>query len=402
MKASHKRFLVWAVIVIFIGIALMAAFAPRPIMVDLFTVERGPMVVTVDEEGETRVHDVFTLSVPVAGRVQRIEAHVGDPVVADETVLAQIEPGDPTLLDPRSEAQAKAAVQAAESALALAAATVPRARAEFDFARTEVARARNLVARGGISRQKFDEAERLYKTSKAALATARAARQMRKFELEQARAQLLSPTQSRAREGKCDCVPITAPVDGRVLHITDPSERVVVPGQPLMQIGDPADLEIVVDFLSADALKVEPGQDVIIDNWGGDEPLAGRVRRVEPIGFTKVSSLGIEEQRVNVVIDFTSEPEKRQRLGHGYQVEARVVLWKAEDVLSVPLTAIFRQGEQWALFVEDDGRAILRVVEIGHRNGLVAEIRSGLQEGDRVVMHPSDRVVDDVRIAGRD
>jgi HlyD family secretion protein len=169
-----------------------------------------------------------------------------------------------------------------------------------------------------------------------------------------------------------------------------------------MQIGDPADLEIVVDFLSADALKVEPGQDVIIDNWGGDEPLAGRVRRVEPIGFTKVSALGIEEQRVNVVIDFTSEPEKRQRLGHGYQVEARVVLWKAEDALSVPLTAIFRQGEQWALFVADDGRAVLRVVEIGHRNGLVAEIRSGLQEGDRVVVHPSDRVVDDVRIAGRD
>jgi HlyD family secretion protein len=401
MRASGKRLLIWALLALVVGIALMVAFAPRPVMVDLITVERGPMVVTVDEEGETRVHDVFTLSAPVAGRVRRIESRVGDPVVAHETVLAEIEPGDPTFLDSRSEAQARAAIQAARAARALAAAEVDQAAAEFEFAQLEIARAHQLIAGGSISGRQVDEAERARKTSGAALATARAALQMRKFELEQAQAQLVSPTQTRARNRERECVPITAPVSGRVLRITDPSERVVGAGESLMQIGNPADLEIIVDFLSADAVKIEPRQRVIIDDWGGEEPLAGRVRRVEPFGFTKVSALGIEEQRVNVVIDFTSTPEQRQPLGHGYQVEARIVLWEGEDTLSVPLTALFRQGDEWAVFVEQDGHAILRRVEVDHRNGLAAEITSGLEAGERVVVHPSDRVIDGARIAGR-
>jgi HlyD family secretion protein len=391
----------WALLALVVGIALMVAFAPRRVMVDLITVERGPMVVTVDEEGETRVHDVFTLSAPVAGRVRRIELHVGDPVVADETVLAEIEPGDPTFLDSRSEAQARAAIQAARSARALAAAEVDQAAAEFEFAQLEIARAHQLIAGGSIAGRQVDDAERARKTTGAGLATARAALQMRKFELEQAQAQLVSPTHTRARNRERECVPITAPVSGRVLRITDPSERVVGAGESLMQIGNPADLEIIVDLLSADAVKIEPRQRVIIDDWGGEEPLAGRVRRVEPFGFTKVSALGIEEQRVNVLIDFTSTPEQRQPLGHGYQVEARIVLWEGEDTLSVPLTALFRQGDEWAVFVEQDGHAILRRVEVDHRNGLAAEITSGLEAGERVVVHPSDRVIDGARIAGR-
>ncbi len=402
MTANGKRLLIWALAALVVAAALAMAFAPRAVRVDLVTLAVGPMLVTVDEEGETRVHDVFSLSAPVAGRVRRMDVHPGDAVVANETVLAQIEPGDPTFLDPRSEAQARAAIQAAESAQTLAAAEVDEAAAEFDFARSERVRARELIIDGTISQRELDSADRAYKATRASLATARAALQMRKFELEQARAQLLSPTDTQARHGECECVPITAPVSGRVLNIVDQSERVVQAGEPLMQIGNPADLEIVVDFLSADAVRVEPGQRVIIDNWGGAEPLAGRVQRVEPFGFTKISALGIEEQRVNVVIDLISPRDAWQRLGHGYQVEARVVLWDADAVLTVPLTALFREEREWAVFAAQDGRARLRRVMIGQSNGLVAELTAGLEAGDQVIVHPSDRVRDGVRIAARD
>lgn len=370
-------------------------------MVDLVDVEPGPLVVTLDEEGETRLHDVYTLSAPVAGRVQRIDWHVGDPVTANETVLAQIEPGDPSFLDPRSEAQAHAAIQAAQAARDLAAAAVKDAEAQYEFARAEYARMQELIVEGSVSKRDLDAAERDFKARRAGLDTARAGLQVRNFELELARAQLVSPMQTQESRQNCDCIPITAPVSGRVLQIADRSERVVREGDMLMQIGDPNDLEIVVDYLSMDAVKIQAGQRVIIDNWGGDEPLAGRVRLVEPYGFLKVSALGIEEQRVNVIIDFASE-EGRQRLGHGYQVESRVVLWDVDDILTVPLTALFRDGEKWALFVEEDGRARLRHVAIGQRNGIIAEIRDGLKGGERVVVHPSDRVTNGVRIASRD
>ncbi len=401
MTAHGKRLLMWTLAALILVIGLAWAFTPRPVRVDLVTALQGSMVVTVDEEGETRVHDIFTLSAPVAGRIRRIEAHPGDAVVADETILAQIEPGDPTFLDPRGEAQARAAIHAAEAARTLAAAEVDQAEAEFEFARSELSRARELVADGTISRRELDDAERAHKTTRASLATTRAALQMRKFELERARAQLVSPTETQARHGECECVPITAPVSGRVLNVADQSERVIGAGESIMQIGDPADMEIVVDFLSADAVQIEAGQRVIIENWGGAQPLSGRVQRVEPFGFTKISALGIEEQRVNVVIDFVSAADQWQRLGHGYQVEARVVLWEGEAVLTVPLTALFRQDGDWALFVEHEGRAELRRIEMGQSNGLVAEITAGLAAGDRVIVHPSDRVVDGVRIVTR-
>lgn len=400
MTANNKRILIWSFIVGVIVIVLALSFAPRPVMVDLVVVEPGPLVVTLDEEGETRVHDVYTLSAPVAGRVQRIEWHVGDPVTANETVLAMIEPGDPSLLDPRSEAQARAAIQAAEAARDLAAAAVADAEAQYDFARAEYARMQELIVEGSVSRRDLDSAERDHKARHAGLDTARAALLVRNYELELARAQLVSPLETQVSGIDCQCIPITAPVSGRILQITDRSERVVREGEMLMQIGDPGDLEIVVDYLSMDAVRIEAGQRVIIDNWGGDVPLEGRVRLVEPFGFLKISALGIEEQRVNVIIDFVND-EGWERLGHGYQVESRVVLWEADDVLTVPLTALFRDGDDWALFVEESGRAKLRVVETGERNGVVAEIRRGVETGDRVIAHPSDRVTDGVRIASR-
>jgi len=401
VTANFKRFVLWAVIVGSIVLALAISFAPRPVLVDLVEIRPGALVVTVDEEGETRVHDVYTLSAPVAGRVQRIDRHVGDPVTANDTVLARIEPGDPSFLDPRSEAQARAAIQAAEAARDLAAAAVEDADAQYEFARAEFERMQELVAEGSVSRRELDSAERDYKARRAGLDTARAQLQVRNYELEVARAQLVSPLQTQESEAECECIPITAPVSGRILQIADRSERVVREGDMLMQIGDPADLEIVVDYLSMDAVKIETGQRVIIDNWGGDGTLEGRVRLVEPFGFRKISALGIEEQRVNVIIDFAQD-DGWERLGHGYQVETRVVLWEADDVLTVPLTALFREDDHWALFVEEDGRARLRRVGTGERNGLVAEIREGLEAGTHVVVHPSDRITDGVRIARRD
>lgn len=401
MTANLKRVLLWSVIGALLLLALVWAFAPKPITVDLVRIEPAPMIVTLDEEAQTRVHDTFTLSAPVAGKLLRIEAHVGDPVIANETILARIQPVDPTFLDPRSETQARAAVQAAESAVKLVKAEIERATADLDYATTEHARARKLFAKGTITRQEADNAERAYKTTRADLATRQADLQVKTFVLEQAQAQLLSPTDTQSRASDCVCVNVKAPVSGRVLQIPSQSGRVVQVAETLLEIGNPEDLEIVADYLSTDAVQIDSGQSVIIDNWGQDDSLQGVVRHVEPYGFTKVSALGIEEQRVNVIIDLTSPVEDWQKLGHGYQVETQVVLWESEETLSVPLTALFRVGDQWALFVKKDDRAALRHVQLGRRNGLVAQITEGVAAGDEVIVHPSDRVHDGVGIQAR-
>lgn len=402
MSAGRRRLVLWVVIGSLVAAGLYAAFRPRPVPVDLVSVVHGDLVVTVDEEGETRVREVFVLSAPVAGRVLRIEPEVGDEVIANESILAEIEPVDPTFLDLRGEAQAQAAVMAAESARTLAQAEVDEASAELDFARAELDRARGLIVDNTISQRELDAAEREYKTANAAYATKLAALQVRNFELERARAELISPNERRSRQADCECVPIFAPVDGVILQVLHESEGVVPAGEPLLEIGDARDLEIVVDLLSADAVKAAPGQRVIIHGWGGTAPLEGRVQRVEPFGFTKVSALGIEEQRVNVIIDITSPPEEWLRLGHGYQVDLQIVLSEGTGILTVPLTALFREEGQWALFVDVQGRARRRHVELGQRNGLEAEITAGLEPGERIVLHPSDRVIDGVRIMPRD
>ena len=402
MTVAQRRIVLWGLLLAVLAAGLLYAFRPQPVPVDFATVERGPLVVTVDEEGETRVRDVFVLSAPIAGRARRIESEVGDAVVAGETVVVEIEPIDPAFLDVRSEAQAQAAVRTAEAARVLASAELERAQAELAFAEAELKRARRLIGRGTISQRRLDEDERAFKTAKANLATAQAALDMRKAELERARAELLSPLETRGQTAGCPCVAVTAPVSGRVLRVHHESEGVVAPGEPLIEIGDPRDLEIVADLLSSDAVKVEAGQRVLIEDWGGGEVLNGRVERVEPYGFTKVSALGIEEQRVNVIIDFADPPERWQRLGHGYRVEARIVLWEGEAVLKVPLNALFREGETWAVFIETEGRAEKRVVEPGRQNGLESEILGGLDAGQRIVLHPSDRVVAGVRLTARD
>lgn len=396
-----RRFTLWGVLVIALLGGLAFAFRPQPVPVDFAQVARGSLIVTVNEEAETRVRDVFMLSAPVTGRLRRIENDVGDEVIANVTIIARLEPADPSFLDVRSASQARAAIQAADSALSLAKAELAEAIAEREFAEGELRRAEQLIRSQTISQRALDEAQRLSKTRVAAVTTALAAVGMREFELTEAKARLLSPIETQDLHGTCDCISISAPVSGQILRLLHESEVVVQAGEALVEIGNPDSLEIVADLLSSDAVRVEAGQRVVIDEWGGELPLAGIVRRVEPYGFTKVSALGIEEQRVNVIIDISDPRERWRRLGHGYRVETRIVLWQGDDVLKVPLTALFRDGEEWAVFVAADGHARRRHVVLGHRNGLEAEITSGISDGEQVVLHPSDRIVEGVGLAAR-
>jgi HlyD family secretion protein len=381
---------------------LFYAFLPQPVWVDLGVVTRGTLHVTVDEEGKTRVKDVYVVSAPLTGRALRITKKVGDEVIAGETVLATIEETDPSFLDVRTKAQALAQVRAAEAAKKLAKAELERAQADREFARAELKRARELVKDKTISQSAFERTELEFKSREAAVGVAQAALRVKNFELESARASLIEPDmiEKQDKSPRC-CVHVRAPVSGRVLRILHESEGVVEAGTPLIEIGDPKQLEVVVELLSTDAVKVKGGAEVVIEEWGGGPTLMGRVRRVEPYGFTKISALGIEEQRVNVIVDFTDPPERWRLLGHGYRVETRSLVWRGKNVLRVPVSALYREGDSWAVFVFTGDRAQERRVKIGQRNTLEAQVLDGLKPGERVVLHPSDQVNDGVRITPR-
>jgi HlyD family secretion protein len=378
-----------------IGVALVLFFMwslrSQPVPADLHTIGKGELLVTIGDEGETRVKDVYVVSAPVAGRVERIEMDVGDAVIADETVIARFLPQDPSVLDARSRSEAEAGVSVAEADRA-------RAQAQLDFATSELRRQQQLFKEGTIAQAALDRARMEVRTSQAALNQATAALVKRRTDLESSRAAL-----NKGGAG-VDYVSVRAPVSGRLLKRIQESEALLAAGTPLLEVGDPANLEIVTDLLSSDAVKVKEGQDVIIEEWGGPTALQGKVRRVEPFGFTKVSALGIEEQRVNVIIDFVTPREQWASLGHGYRVETRVVIERRDNVLKVPVSALFRSGEDWAVFRVDGekgGVAKLTKVKIGSRNTLDAEITSGLNDKDVVILHPSDQVVDGVEVAAR-
>ena len=400
MTDASKRLLFWAPLAVALAVALLWLFRPSAVAVDLVVADRGPLAVSVSDEGETRVRDMYVVSSPVPGRMRRVELEAGDPVIADKTVVAQIEPGDPAFLDVRSAAEARGTLDAAAASRTHAAAQVRRAQAELEFAQSELARIRMLARSHTVSESDLDSAERRAKTADAALGEARAEQKVRESEYQVARARLMTPA-DRTRTADCDCVAVFSPVSGDVLRVVTESEGVVQSGTPILEVGDPDKLEVVVNLLSSDAVRVQPGQRAIIEAWGGQRPLEGEVRRVEPFGFTKVSALGIEEQRVNVLIDIKEPRQQWERLGHGYRVEPRIVLWESRDVLKVPLSALFRQGDKWAVFVAQNNRAVLRPVEIGHENGLEAEVVSGLEAGERVVLHPGDRVSPGVRLQER-
>ncbi len=394
-SSAIRRVLFWSPFVVAVVVAIAILLRPQPVPVDVVTVERGEIVVSLSEEGETRVKEVFVVSAPVPGLMRRIEVHAGDAVEAGTTVVAQIEPSDPSFLDVRSMAEAEAAVRAAEANLRFASAALQRAEAERDFADSELLRFERLAERESISANELEAARRRARIAAAAVEEARAGLRARTSELEMTKARLMEPAAARTRrDTDGDYVLVYSPVSGCVLRVVKESETVVAAGTPLIEVGDSRQLEVVVDLLSTEAVRVEPGQRVLVEAWGGGEPLQAVVHRVEPYGFTKVSALGVEEKRVKVLIELTDPPEKWERLGHGFRVQPRIVLAEAEGVLKLPRAALFRDGENWAVFIMEGEVARRRHVELGMQNSLEAEIVAGLAEGERVVLQPGDRVTE--------
>ena len=371
-----------------------AAVWPERIEVDTARVVRGPLEVTIDEEGETRVRERFIVSAPVAGRLQRVELEPGDPVVCARTIVARLVPAAPPLLDTRTRGELNAAVEAARAAGGEARARRDRAVATLERTQSAARRQATLSESGAISRDELEMAQTAMRTAESELRAAEFAVSRTDQEVRLARARLVAPAAGGS------VVEVRAPVDGVVLRRLRESESVVPAGEPLIEIGDPQQLDVVVDLLSTDATRVSTDDIVWIEDWGGDRPLAARVRRVEPSGFMKVSALGVEERRVNAIIDFT-EPFGAQLLGDGYRVEVRIVVWRQADVLKVPVGALFRHGDGWAVFEVDHGRARSRTVSIGERNDKEAQILRGLHAEQSVVLHPPDTLADGARIAER-
>ena len=388
----------WKVLV---GVGVIAAlafwaFRPAPVPADFVTVQRGDLEVTVNEEGRTRVRDRFVVSAPLPGQMRRIELEPGDPVVARKTVLAQFEPADPTLLDVRTRGELEARVRAAESAVGSARAERDRIQAELKFADSDLARSRKLVGERVIAPREMEAAERQAETLRRALQSAEFAIRTSEYQLQVARAGLVQTRGATART-----IPLYSPVDGVVLRLVQESEGVVPTGRPLLEVGNVGDLEIVSDLLSSAAVRVQAGQPVVIEQWGGEKPLRGRVRRVEPSGFTKISALGVEEQRVNTIIDFEDPPTARRALGDGFRVEVRIIVSSRQNILKVPTSSLLRHESEWAVYVVENDRAVRRIVQIGQRNGLEAEVTSGLTGDEQIIAYPSDSVADGVKVVSR-
>lgn len=390
-KLSRKALSIAALAIV--AVALGYAFWPRPVIVDMGVAARGDMMLTIDEEGQTRVQEVFVVSTPSDGRLLRVEVHAGDPVEANATVVARMRPANPAALDLRTREQATAAVEAAQAALRVSEANLEAARADLDLSQADLERTQQLASSGTASPAALDRARGAERAAKARLNTAEAAIAQRKAELQSAQAQLIGFDDRgllallEAQLG--DETPIYAPADGVILKVINEDETTLAAGSPILEIGDIGeDLEVVVELISSDAVRVERGAPVIVENWGGEGSLAGTVTRISPLGETRVSALGVEEQRVTVYARLSTPPERRPGLGHGFSVDARIVIWSAEDALLVPSPALFREKDGWAVFRVADGRADRVPVEIGADNGEVAQVTSGLEEGEIVVLYP--------------
>lgn len=391
------------VFVIGVGVIVLLlvgyGFLPKAVIVDIAPATRGTFRVTIEEEGRTRVKDRFVVSAPVAGYLRRITLEVGDRVQKGGKV-ASLAPLGSTVLYPRSRAEAEAAVSASQASYDAAKERALAAAADAAYARERWERMQKLAANGYISKDDRDQAETENKKAEANRLSAEAAVAAAKADLEQALS-ILRYAAARGGKDTSEDILLRAPVNGTVLKLHRESEGVVNLGEPLLDIGNPRSLEVRADVLSSDAVRIKPGMTVLFERWGGDATLQGRVRVVEPAGFTKVSSLGVEEQRVLVIIDLTSPPEVWERLGDGYRLDATFVVWEGTNVLQVPASALFRKGEGWAVFVVAGRRARMREMEVGRRNGLQAEVLSGIEEGEIVVTHPDDSIRDSVKIKPR-
>ncbi len=380
-------------------LAIIAGLRPRPIEVETASVTTGPLEVTVLEEGKTRIRHRYVISPPISGYLNRIPLRAGDRIEAGKTVLATIQAQPSSFLDPRARAEAEARAKGAEATKMRAESELERLQASLELAQKEKVRAADLKTKGAISMKEWDTAETQVTMLTRELHSAEFAIRVAEFERVQAQA-ALAQAQMPATE-KSEPLTLTAPVTGFVLNVHEESARTVPAGVPIMEVGDPTDLEAEIELLSSDAVGVQPGAEVSIEQWGGAAPLRGKVTVIEPGGYTKISALGVEEQRVKVRVEFADPIPATQPLGDRFRVEARILIWRGERVLQVPTGALFRRGNDWMTFVLAGGKACLTKVEIAHTNGVAAEVRAGLNQGQSVILHPPDAVIDGGAVRAR-
>lgn len=390
------RNLLIAVVLVLVAALVIVVLSPKKLPVEAGTVERGPMQVTVEATGKTRVRDRYVVAAPVGGQLHRIELRAGDPVPESKQV-ASITPISPPLLDARTRAEAQSRVLVAEAARAEAASVVERAKIARDHANRELERVRRLVEGSALADEALDNAQFAATSASRELVSAELALESARRSVEAARSTL---TIKASEKGGASQIPVFSPAEGRVLRVLQQSEGPVQAGTPLIEVGDPRALELVAEVLTLDAVQVRAGAQVMLEQYGGNQPLAGVVRLVEPSAFTKISALGVEEQRVNVVIDPASD-DAWKALADGFQAQARIVVWKAPSVVKIPGSALFRSGGAWHAFVIDAGRASKRTIQVGHRNEASAEVLQGVAQGDRVVLFPSDKLTDGARVTVR-
>jgi len=372
------------------AVLLGVGLRPQSVPVEIGQVSQGPLRVTVNEEGRTRIRQRFTVYAPVAGQLRRIPFKAGEPVHAGQTVVAVLDPLPSSLLDARSRSLAEARRDAAAAQLA-------KAREALRFATLELQRFQKLFADRTVSNQELEGVQ--WREAAAAKESSAAESALRQAEAELAEFDSKDlhpgdPSKSTTRPP----IELKAPVSGRILLVREESARVVNAGTPLLEIGDPSDLEIVIEVLSRDAAAISPGALVLLEHWGGESSLDAKVRLVEPSAFTKVSALGVEEQRVNVIADIVTPSAQRTGLGDRFRVEARIVVWESEKTLKVPSGALFRRGQGWAAFTIENGRTRLRPVTAGRSNGIETQIAQGLQEGEEIVLYPGDRIRENIRV----
>lgn len=400
MAISFKKIALWTVGAAAFGAGLYYTFQEQPVPIDVAQITSGPMEVTIDADGVTRIRNVFEVSAPVSGTALRSPVEVGDFVLAGETVVAIIEPSQPVFLDARSRLQAEAAIKEAEAALRLSELNISAAEASYEYARDQYDRAKSLSDSGTLSATALDEVELLLEQARTALVSALSERTLRLSSLERTKAMLVEPETGEGALDSC-CIEILAPIDGSVLTVTSPSERAVMAGGALVSIGLVDDLEIVVDLLSTDVVNLAEGATAYVERWGGEGTLMAEIARIEPSAFTKISALGIAEQRVRAVLDINSAEEEYAALGDGFRVFVRVIEWRSDDAVQLPISALFRDGDNWMVFKIVDGIANSVPVEIGNRNASVAEVLGGISVGDMVITHPSDRISDGVLTVDR-
>jgi len=397
-RSLSRKVLFWSAVGALV-LAMIYALQPRAVEVETGVVRQGALTVYVSEEGKTRIRNRHIVAAPVAGSMQRVTLKAGDAVKTGETVLTRIEPTLSPLLDARARSQAQARVDAATATRSRANEDIEMSRTGLKYAQANWDRIKNNTDKGTVSDTDRDTFQREAEMKTREVRSAEFALQVANFELEQAKAALQQIDQPSTGGGAF--IEVRAPVSGVVLKVQQESATIVAPGAPILEIGDPTDLEIEAEILSRDAVTIKPGALVTVEQWGGDEPAKARVRRVEPAAFTKVSALGVEEQRVLVLSDFTEQTPALKALGDRYRVEVRVAVWHSDDTLLVPAGALFREGSEWKTFLFDAGHAKAVVVKAGRTDGKFTQVLEGLKKGDEVLMHPPDTVRDGTSVVKR-